>query len=425
MALAAVDITAMDNPMVEFDGIVGAAMAPGAKTLTPSGDYLFVAADGQDLSVLDIKKTDSPSHVPMPVDVAREKPFLIYDGLMVAGGNPLVRIYNVENPDHPVLMGTYDLQDEYELVGCAENRLFLVQSTIAEEYLDASPLYHHRLLILDVSDPATPVPKSTLEFEGGSFGKMAVSGDIALLTTHSSVTVAHESYDSTHLRAILLDNPLGPVLGGSISFSGISRHAVAVAGNTAFLHAAGTLRAIDVQNPHDIFVLSTLPAPAVWSWAMDVYEFTLYIDLTVYLEDIHMYRTSILAIDIQNPEQMRVDAVLDFPVVDNAGWDIGDIYAGPENLFVSYKSVGVIVLPKPLNIQHVTVDSSEKLSATLPGPKWPGTYILRVYDDVGYEEFSEPIVFNGADNGQDPVDGNHGGSSGHSCFLKTLTGALR
>jgi hypothetical protein len=47
----------------------------------------------------------------------------------------------------------------------------------------------------------------------------------------------------------------------------------------------------------------------------------------------------------------------------------------------------------PLEAKDAHVDSSTQISATLPGPKIPGSYTLRIFDENGASTSLGPVTF--------------------------------
>ncbi len=61
--------------------------------------------------------------------------------------------------------------------------------------------------------------------------------------------------------------------------------------------------------------------------------------------------------------------------------------------FIADKENGLIILPIPVEIKPVVVNSEDKISLAIPSPRIPGNYTLRVFDDHEYYELPGAVTF--------------------------------
>jgi len=157
----------------------------------------------------------------MAVAVSGQYGYAAEAGWLGSGG---LRIYDISNPDNPVIVGATNNGDSPYHVAVAGNTCYLAN-------------YDDGLRIYDVSNPTHPVNVGHID-NGGNAWAVAVAGSTCYLANHDD-----------GLRIYDVSTPASPTNIGHIDNGG-SAYGVAVAGNFCYL-ANGTdgLRIYDVSNP--------------------------------------------------------------------------------------------------------------------------------------------------------------------------------
>ena len=249
------------------------------------GDYAYVADYEGGLQIIDISdplapvSVLTPGYVPLgsdTVDVCVRRNY----AYVVDSSNGL-QIIDISIPSSPTLVGQYDelrqaaavyVKDDYAYVaytGTGYNfsnfRIIdiskpssptLVADYIASQYyyqsrvvVSGSHAYvactnvetrdqHGSLLVIDVSDPASPVLAGHYEASASTSNDVVVKGDYAYLATGEG-----------GIDVIDISNPSSPTLTGSYDTPG-QAYGIAVDGNNAYVADQGKgLRVIDVSTP--------------------------------------------------------------------------------------------------------------------------------------------------------------------------------
>ncbi len=203
-----------------------------------SNGYAYLSIVSYGLQILDIHDPTSPALVGWVNDSENMRNGLFYDEsssiVYLTAGWDGVLIIDCHIPKSPVVLGHYQKSGYF----------------VSEVFLEGNYLYlgtsddSGSLIILDVTNPASPLFKSIVS-SGSDLGGMYIANGFAFLTTDSPLLVVYD-----------ISDPLHPAFVSSLSNGMLWGQAVAVSGTTAFIaqYAAG-LRAVDISkldNPKEI-----------------------------------------------------------------------------------------------------------------------------------------------------------------------------
>lgn len=238
------------------------------------GDLAYVAANGDGLRIFDVS---DPSAL-VEVGAFEDRAHLRARGVRVVGGrayvlaapSPSLRVLDVSDPTAPVLLGAMraqfakavDADDSVVLVGTSLQglKLFDAVELLDEPIASIEPAGDARqvalqaglayvadssggLAIVDVSDPAAPVPMGRFEAPGPVSG-VAVAGRRAFVASKNH-DVGFRS--AGHLQVVDVADPAAPVELGRAAFEGFPT-LVRARGDHVYVSAHG-LRVFDVSDP--------------------------------------------------------------------------------------------------------------------------------------------------------------------------------
>lgn len=232
--------------------------------LDVAGAYAYVGV-GSRIVVLDVSNPAAPQKVGQSAML----PALVQDVhvsgslLIVALGEAGVQVLDVSAPSAPALRGKLDTPGDARRLALAPGRIYVTDSTGSLQiigmadpdhltWLGAYPGQAHNvaaagqfvyllrsthLLVLDVSNPASPVLAGTYESMAYLEAVTVVNG------------LAYLAASTEGLEIVNVANPAQPAHVGHVTTAG-SAAGIVVSGSTAYLAAAQEgLQMIDVQNP--------------------------------------------------------------------------------------------------------------------------------------------------------------------------------
>lgn len=264
----------VSNP--DFSHIVGAAATSGnALGLTVSGDLAFVAAEWGGLDVVDVADPTNPRRVGT-VDPSGEARGVAVRGDYVYLADGDLQVLDVSDAANPVRVGGFDTPGYAGMVTLSGDYAYVTDDRAGLHILDirspAAPnpvanlllfardlafvgnyalVTDRDLIVVDVSDPASPKVIAGLDTKGSAEG-IAVAGN------HAFVAVAWEG-----LEVVDISDPARPRRVASLDTSGDAR-GVAVLGDYAFVadYRAG-LQVIEVRDPLNPRHVAQLPTRGV------------------------------------------------------------------------------------------------------------------------------------------------------------------
>jgi len=261
--LAVLDISHPSSPTLlgKSDPLLGVV-----ENVAVSGNYVYVAAGGAGLLVIDVSSPVAPVQVGAyqtyyAADVAVSGSYVC----LVGGELPGFQVLDVSDPASPTCVGTIKktgvpqgvaVSGNYAYVAAGPSGLIVVNisnasspSTVAQ-YITGVWVYkvavvagyaylagNSGLHVIDIMNPASPILIGSCRDVGYAAG-MAVSGNYALVTAFS-----------LGLQVVDVSIPASPVLVGGYDTPGIS-YGVTVGGDYAYVaDAAAGLQIVDMSNP--------------------------------------------------------------------------------------------------------------------------------------------------------------------------------
>jgi hypothetical protein len=338
---------------------------PGvAQFFERKGDYIYLGDGGGGLQVIDVSNPESPfiaghtptTHLARHVDVVGNIAYIAdtQGGLQVA---------DISDPTKPRIIGS--LIDDLPVT-----QPWTRYVTVDENSDIAFLANLSRLFLVDVSDPGNPTYKSQLTGFKGLDGIIAIKGTYAYVP---------EKKNGGKINVVNFSDPDNPVVVNTIDVvpgeTEEGPRAVSIVGNKAYV----------ANGDHGLCILDiTNPANPVFnsSWSIELFHRAFFVSVignTAYVAD---GRSGIQMVDVSDPANMWVIGALDTPVEANC------LAVDDDKVLVADFGNGFIVVPLPMSITPITVQSPNIISCTLPSPLYPGHYNLRVFSptDTGYVE---------------------------------------
>ena len=242
-------------------------------------DHAYLANTWDGLHILDISDPNAPTRVGT-VDTSNANDVVVEGSYAyLADGWSGFKVIDVGTPTNPVEVGSLDLGIRCENID--------VQGQYA--YVGGYPGSgaNPELNIVDVSSPGAPVVVSSVALPGGQCRDVVVQGDYAYLAAYSD-----------GLIIVDVSDPTTPVQVGSIDVG--SGHGVAVQGDHVYLAAGGNgLKVFDVSTPSAPVHVGSSGTPGS-AWGIDVSGDLVYV--AIYTAGMCIFDVS----DPTDPQQVGV-----------------------------------------------------------------------------------------------------------------------
>ncbi|MEN6625355.1 MAG: choice-of-anchor D domain-containing protein [Candidatus Sumerlaeia bacterium] len=198
-----------------------------------SGNLVFIATAWRGVTIIDVTDPASPTQIKV-LDTPNIALDVWVEGttLWVADASTGVIAYNISTPTSPVTLSTFDTV--YQANGLWKSGNYLYVCDL------------QRFYILDVSNPASPVQKGTVNYNG--------SGDDWFRHVTADGTYAYIACFANGFKVVDVSNPLSPAVVGSYNTPGQAWH----------VHASGNyLFVADLTSGVEIYDVSTPSAPVL------------------------------------------------------------------------------------------------------------------------------------------------------------------
>jgi hypothetical protein len=220
------------------------------------------------------------------------------------------------------------------------------------------------LQVVDISNPLSPHIIGSVDTPDWAKG-IYVSGDYAYVADGDS-----------GLQVIDISNPSNPSIIGSVDTPGHAYDAF-ISGSYAYIaDYLNGLQVIDISDPLNPKIIGSIDTP---DHAYSVYVSGNY----AYVAD---FSSGLQVIDISNPSSPVIIGSVDTP-----GIAMG-VYVSGSYAYVADED-GLVIVPIPVEIIPVTVNSDTSITVILPSALFAGHYDLRVFNDTEYDELLGAVSF--------------------------------
>lgn len=241
--LLIIDISNPSSPTLEYE-----YNSIDAEDVVISGDYAYCAADDDGLVILDISNPSYPEFIENYEEDIHEAEYVeVKDNYAyVLDEDSVFSIIDVSDPLLPILTGSYDFSDIYEWIWWIDIEVSGNYAFLVCDYEDNSRESGSILLILDISNPASPALIGTYE-PGNSYDYNIYSNDVAISGNYA--------YLATEEGFQILDisDPTNP---GLVNTWGDYGHTISISGNYAFINE-GFLSVLDISNPRSLVLVTS------------------------------------------------------------------------------------------------------------------------------------------------------------------------
>jgi len=311
------------------------------------------------LQIVDISEPSDPTiigYIAMPnfnaVAIVDDKAYLACSRYLY--------IYNISNPASPQYITSISTPNVNSDIAVVDGKA----------YLSSRHTYSWTgLVIIDV-DPESETYRTIIGEAPVEYSQpwgVAVAGDYAYLACNSP-----------GLQIIDISNPFDPQLRGLVDTPG-SAWGVTVEGDLAYVADYGSgLQIIDVSDPDAPEIVGAVDTP-------DTAKRVMIKDNYAYVSDTS---TGVQLIDVSDPEQPLIVGSVD--TLGNAQ----DCYVRGNVAYIASGQAGqLIIVPVPVEITPVTLNSDTDISVTLPGPVVAGHYTIRVFNPTQNHELYGAVSF--------------------------------
>ncbi len=360
-----------------------------------SGNYAYVADYGSGLQVIDIG--DPPSQPLGQVDMLYAAGGVAVSGSYAYVANAGLRVIDITSPASP-----------FEADHCYTSP-YAYDIVLSGSYAYVANGSSGGFRVFDITSPTAPSNIGEVNTPGSAYG-VAVSGSYAYLadgdsglrvidiTTPSApteagfvdtpdmaycVAVSSGSYayvadGSSGLQVINISTPSSPQIVGSVNTPGTA-NGVAVSGGHAYVaDGDGGLQVIDISTPSAPFEAGYVDTPGRANRVTVSGDYA-------YLVDSY----GVQVIDISTPSSPMVIAQMGMP--DEAL----DVAVSGGYVYVAANFEGLAVVPTPVEISPLYLESPTSICATLPSPPSPGDYTLRFFTENEHDEYKSAVSFIG------------------------------
>lgn len=235
-ALYLLDISNPSSP-IEKGSYIDDTHLRDVDTLYISGDYLYAAGVyNTTINIFDISKPEAPL---LKSSIATDR----CDGLVTSGDylyalfGSALKIFDISDKASPLLKGTLDGLSGPNGIDIIDNFVYLADAA-------------YGLSVINVSDLDKPILEGSLT-DLGTLENIYVSNGLAYVTGRKD--------EINRLYVIDISNPATPVLRGSVNLLGDYFHALEVSGNFAYVTAdKGGLQIIDISNASNPRLVKTV-----------------------------------------------------------------------------------------------------------------------------------------------------------------------
>jgi hypothetical protein len=398
-----IDMEDMEDPSARLEGIAGALMVPNANELILDQDRMFVSQGSQGMSIIDVfdpeqlKRIDDQS-ISEPVST-----MVVSSDTLYVSFEDSIRAYSVLDPQHPVLLSSLDLPDEnVRLLAVMDTVLFAGANTCESGCWNKDDCYYscdNYLRTIDAGSPNLLSLIDSVPLEAQDSTGLIISNQTGYLAGYSTSYVpGYGMVDGSVNRVVNLSDPFHPtiishLIDGSLMDQGISNHNLFITTEPDDFYGISEswLVALDVNDPLNVEEISRISIPSGHLAALDMN--TVY--LLSFIDDAESNERilTISEVDVSNSSNMRFITKMPFPIPFTDMWDIKDMIIHEDLAYLALVHTGVVIIPVPLEAKSVRVDSSSRISATLPGPRIPGDYTIKVIDESGNETTVGTVTF--------------------------------
>ncbi len=187
------------------------------------------------------------------------------------------------------------------------------------------------------------------------------------------------------LKIIDISNPEYPQLAGAINTMG-TPDSLTVAENNLYLicwsYGQKCLQVIDIADPEAPESIGFFCEPGGISGHLGRIA-------AVAKNKVYVVSASdgITVIDASSPEHMQIIGTVDTPGASRDAEIVND------KAYITNGSDGLFVMPLPVEIQQVEVESETNVSVTIPSPEIAGNYTLRVFNEEEHYELYGVVTF--------------------------------
>jgi hypothetical protein len=395
-----VDVKNIDNPVADFQGFASALTTTAPVQLILDQNVMYMRQYGHGISIFDVSDPEHPQ--PLDTDSMREKAtaLAVSDQTVYVGlEDGLVRIYNADDPQRPELLSEFQVPDQNILkITRVDTILFIAANTCILEWDHwTCKTYLHTV---DIGDLYNPTMTGTVEFKVANGGEPLFLGKPLGLKGGPPYFAAHSTFTSIRWFGIDLNDPFNPVAYEATFLDKEIRN-VNIVGDHIFAldsdpvspyHRTNSyLLTLDISNPASVEQVDRQSMPGAGIMSID--RNTAYIAFSRNNEYETEQQDGLYAIDLRNPENPRLIAEMLLPQFGANPWYFNDLVVYDGFAYLAVSDFGLCILPLPLEAKNAHVDSSTQISATLPGPKIPGSYTLRIFDENGASTSLGPVTF--------------------------------
>lgn len=334
-------VIGINNP--QGSQVIGSADTPGrAHGVTVVGDTAYVAAYGGGFQVIDIRNPEVPQvigslDVPMDTIGVTVVGFKAYVASFLSG----LLVIDISIPENPQLVGSL------EPSGYAEDVTVVGETA----YVAAGG---GGLQVIDISNPQSLTIVGSVDTPGYADGIIVV-GDIAYVADGGS-----------GLQVIDISTPEHPEVIGSVDTPGYAED-ITVAGDKAYV--ADGWKGLQVISISDLESLQIIGS--VYIQGGSAHGITVLGDRAFIANGVK----GLGVIDISNPQSLQVLGSVDTP-----GYALDVMVAGDE-AYVADEDSGLVIVPLPIEVSPIVLNSETSIFAVLPGPQIAGHYTLRAFND--------------------------------------------
>ncbi|MCF8086657.1 MAG: Ig-like domain-containing protein [Desulfotignum sp.] len=392
--------------------LAGSVDTPGwAYDLAVEDNTAYVADEWKGLRLIDISSPTPPPAIGRmdtgPVDDVSGLADNDTSALDLVGNlayvtdlNYGLRIIDISDPAQPQLVGSAAAASPLHEVAVIDDVAYVANEESG-------------LQLLNVSDPADPQFFAAIDTPGSAM-RFVIQDDTAFLADGNSglqiidikdsqqmkivgsadtpgfargVAVAgnyvYVADDTSGLQVIDISDPANPQIKGTVDTPG-DAWSVRIIGQVAYVaDRLGGIQLVDISLPLDPKIIGEIKLESgAWAWDMTVAGNTAYVANCAY---------GILVLDVSDPAKPGLMGAVDTLGSARRVFPFGD------KALVGDWNSGLVIVPLPVELSGVTVNSGNSLDLVLPSPQQPGNYTLWVYTGSEASELPGAINFSTLD----------------------------